>query len=222
MSTGHPPPLSATARTSLGRKRDRGRTDRAELHAVLDEGRVCHLGVVVDGAPRVLPTAYGRDGDTLYLHGSSGASSLLAAPTGEICVTVTHLDALVLARSANNHSMNYRSAMIYGVPRRVTDDAEKLHGLRAVVEHITPGRWDVIRAPNRKELASTAVLALSLDEASVKMRGGQVVDEPEDYALDVWAGLVPVHQTYGVPVPDPALRPGLPVPGHILATFPTG
>jgi nitroimidazol reductase NimA-like FMN-containing flavoprotein (pyridoxamine 5'-phosphate oxidase superfamily) len=222
MSTGHPPPRSATDRTALRRTRERGRTDRAELYAVLDEGRVCHLGVVVDGAPRVLPTAYGRDGDTLYLHGSSGASSLLAAPAGEICVTVTHVDALVLSRSANHHSMNYRSAMIYGVPRRVTDDAEKLRGLRAVVENLAPGQWEAVRPPNRKELASTAVLALPLDEASVKVRDGQAADEPEDYALDIWAGIVPVRTTYGAPVPDPALRPGVAVPGHILATFPTG
>ncbi|MFC4911480.1 pyridoxamine 5'-phosphate oxidase family protein [Actinomadura gamaensis] len=216
------PPLSATARTRIGRKRDRARTDRADLHAVLDAACVCHLGVVIDGAPRVLPTAYGRDGDTLYLHGSTGASSLLAAPSAEICVTVTHVDGLVLARSVNHHSINYRSAVVYGIPRRVTGDAEKLRALRAIVENVAPGQWDAARAPSRKELASTAVLALPLDEASVKVREGDPVDEPEDYALDVWAGVVPVRTSYGAPVPDPALRPGIPVPGHILATFQSG
>lgn len=217
-----PPPLSSTGRTSLGRKRERGRSDRADLHAVLDAACVCHLGVVVDGAPRVLPTAYGRDGDTLYLHGSSGASSLMAAPDGEICVTVTLLDGLVLSRSANHHSVNFRSAMIYGVPRSVTGEDEKLRGLRAVVENVAPGQWDATRAPTRKEIAATAVLALPLDEASVKIRDGQAVDEPEDHALDIWAGVVPVRTTYGEPVPDPALRPGIPVPRHILATFHSG
>ncbi|MCP2334688.1 pyridoxamine 5'-phosphate oxidase family protein [Actinomadura rupiterrae] len=233
MSTAKPPtsadpdpsrsaPLSGTGRTRLGRKRERARTDRADLYAVLDEACVCHLGVVVDGTPRVLPTAYGRDGDTLYLHGSTGASSLLAAPSGEVCVTVTLVDGLVLARSVNHHSINYRSAVVYGVPRPVTADAEKLRGLRAVVENVAPGQWDAARAPSRKELASTAVLALPLDEASVKFRQGDPVDEPEDHALDVWAGVVPVRTAYGEPVPDPALRAGIPVPGHIPATFQRG
>ncbi|WP_051468543.1 pyridoxamine 5'-phosphate oxidase family protein [Actinomadura oligospora] len=216
------PDLSVTDRTRLRRMRARGRTDRADLHAVLDAGRICHLGVVVDGSPRVLPTTYGRDGNTLYLHGSSGASSLLAAPAGEICVTVTHVDGLVLSRSANHHSVNFRCAMIYGVPRPVTGRDEKLHGLRTVVENIAPGQWDATRAPTRKEIAETAVLALPLDEASVKIRQGGPGDDPEDHALDVWAGVVPVRTTYGEPVPDPALRPGIPVPGHILATFQSG
>ncbi|MEV5572378.1 pyridoxamine 5'-phosphate oxidase family protein [Spirillospora sp. NPDC052269] len=216
------PDLSSTDRTRLGRKRDRGRAERADLHAVLDAGCVCHMGIVVDGSPRVLPTAYGRDGDTLYLHGSSGASSLLAAPGSEICVTVTHVDGLVLSRSANHHSVNFRSAMIYGVPRLVTGTDEKLLGLRAVVENVAPGQWDATRAPTRKEIAETAVLALPLDEASVKIREGAPGDEPEDHALDIWAGVVPVRTTYGEPVPDPALRPGIPVPGHILATFQSG
>ncbi|MFC5185100.1 pyridoxamine 5'-phosphate oxidase family protein [Actinomadura harenae] len=202
--------------------RERGRTDRAELHAILDEASICHLGVVIDGAPRVLPTAYGRVGDTLYLHGSSGASSLLEAPSGEICVTVTLVDGLVLSRSANHHSMNFRCAMIYGVPSPVLDEEERLLGLRAVVENVAPGQWDATRAPTRKELAATSVLALSLDEASVKVREGQPGDEPEDYALDIWAGVIPVRTTYGEPVPDPALKPGIPVPGHILATFQSG
>ncbi|GAB2810487.1 pyridoxamine 5'-phosphate oxidase family protein [Actinoallomurus bryophytorum] len=202
--------LSATERTRIRRLPERAGSDRDELYAILDAGRLCHLGVIVDGSPRVLPTGYGRDGDTLYLHGSTGAVSLRAE---EICVTVTHLDGLVLARSVFHHSMNYRSAVIYGRPHLVTDPSEKLAGLRAVVEQLTPGRWDTARRPTRKELAATAVLALPLDEASVKTRQGPPGDDEEDYALDVWAGVLPVTQSFGVPVPDPLLRPGIPYDG---------
>ncbi|MEV5711416.1 pyridoxamine 5'-phosphate oxidase family protein [Actinoallomurus sp. NPDC052274] len=201
------PALSATERTRVRRHADRAATDRQALYDVLDAGRICHLGVIIDGSPRVLPTGYGRDGDTLYLHGSTGAVSLRA--DDEICVTVTHVDGLVLARSLFNHSVNYRSAVIYGCPRHVTDPEEKLTGLRAVVENMTPGRWDVARHPTRKELAATAVLALPLDEASVKIRQAPPIDEEEDYALDVWAGVLPVRETLGEPVPDLRLRPGI-------------
>ncbi|QXJ21332.1 pyridoxamine 5'-phosphate oxidase family protein [Actinomadura graeca] len=207
--------LSATARTRLGRLPDRAATDRAALHEILDEGMICHLGVLVDGTPRVIPTCYGRAGDTLYLHGSTGASSLMAGPSQEICVTVTHVDGLVLARSLFHHSINYRSAMIYGTPRLVTDATEKLTALRVITEALAPGQWDVARAPTRKEMAAVAVLALPLDEASVKIRQGPPGDDEEDYALDVWAGVLPVRQTFGPPAPDPRLRPGVPVPGHI-------
>lgn len=199
------PPLSGTDRTRLRRHSERAATERQALYDVLDAGRICHLGVIIDGVPRVLPTGYGRDGDTLYLHGSTGAISLRA--DGEICVTVTHVDGLVLARSVFHHSINYRSAVIYGRPRAVTDPDEKLTGLRAVVENIAPGRWDAARRPTRKELAATAVIALPLDEASVKTRQGPPADDEEDYALDVWAGLLPIRETFGEPVPDPRLRP---------------
>jgi nitroimidazol reductase NimA-like FMN-containing flavoprotein (pyridoxamine 5'-phosphate oxidase superfamily) len=200
-------PLSGTERTRVRRLPERAGSDRSSLYDILDAGRICHLGVIVNGSPRVIPTGYGRDGDTLYLHGSTGATSLRAS---EICVTVTHFDGLVLARSVFHHSMNYRSAVIYGRPRAVTDPEEKLAGLRAVVDQLTPGRWEVARLPNRKELAATAVLALPLDEASVKTRQGPPGDDEEDYALDVWAGEVPVIQSFGSPVPDPRLRPGIP------------
>jgi uncharacterized protein len=202
--------LSVTERTRLRRMSERAVTERQALYEILDAGRICHLGVIVDGSPRVIPTGYGRDGDTLYLHGSTGAKSLRAE---EVCVTVTHLDALVLARSLFHHSMNYRSAMIYGRPRPVSSPEEKLSGLRAVVEQLTPGRWDVARRPTRKELAATTVLALPLAEASVKVRTGPPGDEEEDYALDVWAGELPVVSSLGTPVPDPRLRPGIPYDG---------
>ncbi|MEU8268711.1 pyridoxamine 5'-phosphate oxidase family protein [Sphaerisporangium sp. NPDC049002] len=205
--------LSTTPRTALNRSKERGRTDRSELHAILDAGLICHLGVVVNGSPMVVPTGYGRIGDTLYLHGSTGATSLRAG--GEVCVTVTHLDGIVLARSAFHHSVNYRSAMIYGTARPVKDADERLAALRAITEQLAPGQWDTVRRPGAKELAATAVVALSLSEASVKVRQGPPVDDDEDYALPVWAGVLPLQVSWGAPEPDPALAPGTPVPAHI-------
>jgi uncharacterized protein len=209
------PDLSSSPRTALGRHRERGRTDRADLHAVLDAGLICHLGVVVNGAPRVLPTGYGRFGDLMYLHGSSANSSSTAGSGQQVCVTVTHLDGLVCARSVFNHSMNDRSAMIFGVARLVTDPAERTLALQVITEHLVPGQWSYARPPSKKELAATSVLALPLTEASVKIRGGGPSDEPEDYALDIWAGVVPVTTRFGAPEPDTALRPGIDVPQHI-------
>ncbi|MFB4315109.1 pyridoxamine 5'-phosphate oxidase family protein [Actinomadura sp. 21ATH] len=212
--------LSPTARTSLQRGKKRAVTDRSALYEILDDGRICHLGVVVDGSPMVIPTGYGRLGDTLYLHGSTGARSLRAGSSQEVCVTVTHLDGIVLARSVFHHSVNYRSAVIYGTPRTVTEDGEKLAGLEAITENLAPGQWSTARQPTRKELAATAVLALSLEEASVKVRQGPPVDDEEDYAMSLWAGVLPVRQVFGDPVPDPRLRPGTPVPPHVLAQVP--
>ncbi|MDX6739065.1 pyridoxamine 5'-phosphate oxidase family protein [Actinocorallia sp. A-T 12471] len=206
--------LSATERTRLRRGAHRASTDPADLHAILDAGLVCHLGVVrPDGAPMVVPTGYGRIGDTLYLHGSTGARSLRLE--GEVCVTVTHLDGIVLARSAFHHSLNYRSAMIYGVPRKVTDPDERLAALRAITEQLAPGQWDVVRAPTRKELAATLVVALPLTESSVKIRTGPPIDDEDDYSLPIWAGVLPLHTTFGTPHPDPLLPPTTPTPTHI-------
>jgi uncharacterized protein len=210
-------PLSTTHRTTLHRLRERGQTDRSELYAVLDAGLICHLGVIVDGSPVVLPTGYGRDGDTLYLHGSSANRALQAADGHEICVTVTHLDGLVCARSVFNHSMNYRSAVIFGTARMVTDDARRLAALRTVTEQLVPGQWDHARLPTRKELAATSVLELPLAEASVKVRTGPPHDEPEDYDTAIWAGVLPARLVFGAPEPDPELRAGLAVPDHIEA-----
>lgn len=209
--------LSTTPRTTLGREKHRASTDRADLYDVLDSGLICHLGVVTDGHPMVVPTAYGRIGDTLYLHGSTGARSLRAGGEHEVCVTVTHVDGLVLARSVFNHSFNYRSAIVYGTARTVTDEDERLEGLRALTEHLAPGQWDYTRRPFRKELAATAVLALSLAEASVKLRTGAPNDEEEDYALPIWAGVLPLVTTWGEPETDPALQNGIEVPVHIRA-----
>jgi nitroimidazol reductase NimA-like FMN-containing flavoprotein (pyridoxamine 5'-phosphate oxidase superfamily) len=214
---GAAPALSGTPRTALGRHKERGRTDRADLYAVLDAGLVCHLGVLVGGAPVVLPTGYGRDGELLYLHGSSANRSLLAAAGQPVCVTVTHLDGLVCARAVFSHSMNYRSAVVFGTARLVTDEAECLAALRVITEHLVPGRWAAVRPPTRKELAATAVLAVPLAEASVKVRSGPPADDPDDYALGGWAGVVPAALTFGPPEPDPAVPDGTPVPAHIQA-----
>jgi nitroimidazol reductase NimA-like FMN-containing flavoprotein (pyridoxamine 5'-phosphate oxidase superfamily) len=207
--------LSGTGRTELRRKRERGRTDRNELYAVLDAALICHIGVVADGAPRVLPTAHGRREDTLYLHGSSANGTYWAADGQQVCVTVTILDGLVCARSLFHHSMNYRSAMIYGSARVVHDEDERIEALTIITEHLVPGQWDYARLPTKKELAATTVLALPLDEASVKVRAGAPSDDEEDYASDIWAGVVPVATVFGEPEPDPALRPGIAVPRHI-------
>jgi nitroimidazol reductase NimA-like FMN-containing flavoprotein (pyridoxamine 5'-phosphate oxidase superfamily) len=207
--------LSDSPRTALRRHRERGRTERDDLYAVLDAGLICHLGVVADGAPRVLPTGYGRVEDTLYLHGSSANATMAAAAGQQVCVTVTHLDGLVCARSVFSHSMNYRSAMIYGVARLVTGQAERIEALRIITEHLTPGQWSYARPPSARELAATSVLELPLTEASVKIRDGGPADEPEDYALDLWAGVVPVTVSFGEPEPDAALRPGIGMPPHL-------
>lgn len=212
-------PLSPTARSTIRRGAGRARTDRAELYAVLDAGLVCHLGIVLDDAPVVLPTAYGRVGDTLYVHGSTGAGTLRAAAAGApVCVTVTHVDGVVHARSVFHFSMNYRSAVVHGRARLVTDHAERLAGLRAVTEHVAPGSWDHARPPSRKELAATAVLALDLAEASVKVRTGPPVDDDEDVAAGGrWAGVVPVRTVVDAPQPCPLLPAGTPTPPHVLS-----
>ncbi len=208
-------PLLATSRTTLRRHRERGKTGRDDLYAVLDAGLICHLGVVVDGSPRVLPTTYARAGDLLYLHGSAANAGFLAADGARVCVTVTHLDGLVLARSVFSHSVNYRSAMILGTATIVRDQDERLAALRAIVEHLVPGRWAAARPPTAKEMAATSVLSLPLAEASVKVRAGGPADDPGDMALDVWAGVLPASVTFGPPQPDPVVRPDITIPAHI-------
>lgn len=208
-------PLSSTPRTTLRRHRERGQADRAALYEVLDAGLICHLGVVSGGTPVVLPTAYGREGDTLYLHGSSANGALRAADGERVCVTVTHLDGLVAARSVFSHSVNYRSAVIFGTAAVVTDEDERWQALRLITDHLIPGRWAAARQPTTKEMAATALLSLPLTEASVKIRAGRPADEPADHDLDVWAGVLPISVTFGTPVPDPDLRAEIPVPAHI-------
>jgi uncharacterized protein len=217
-------PLSPTDRTQLRRLRERGRSDRADLYAVLDAGLICHLGVVIDGAPMVLPTGYGRSGDTLFLHGSSANRSLTSADGQDVCVTVTHLDGLVCARAVFHHSVNYRSAVVFGTARLLTDDEQRLAALEVITEQLVPGRWAQTRGPTRKELAATAVLAVPLAESSVKIRTGPPADDEEDYALDIWAGVLPAALTFGAAQPDPRLQPDVATPAHIrvLAGRPRG
>ncbi|MEV6070364.1 pyridoxamine 5'-phosphate oxidase family protein [Nocardia sp. NPDC052001] len=211
-------PLSPTPRSALNRSRERGATDRAELDAVLDAGLLCHLGVVLGGSPVVIPTTYGREGDTLYLHGSTGAGNLRAAMTGDVSVAVTHLDGVVYARSAMHFSMNYRSAVIHARPVELTDPEERMHGLRVIVEHVAPGAWDAVRSPNKKEMAATMVLALDLTEASVKMRTGGPRDEESDIAAGAaWAGVLPLRQVWDAPVDSADLAAGIEVPEYVRA-----
>jgi len=208
--------LSATPRTRHRRLREQGRQGRADLRAVLAAGFIAHLGLPTADGVMVLPTVYGFDDRHLYLHGSVASQSLSAdAP---VCVTVTLVDGLVLARSVFEHAVNYRSAVIYAVPRIVTDPDEKLAGLRCVSEHVAPGQWYYTRQPSRKELAATRLLALSLAEASVKVRTGPPDDaDSPDAALGLWAGELPLEARWQAPVPDPALPPGMAPPAHIRA-----
>jgi uncharacterized protein len=216
-------PLSPTDRSTVRRGAPRARTDRAELHAVLDAGLIGHLGIVLGGAPVVLPTGYGRRDETLYLHGSTGAASLRAAATGApVCFTVTHVDGLVYARSVFHHSVNYRCAVVHGVARPVTDPAERLLGLQVLTEHLAPGSWAATRQPDRKELAATALLALDLTEASVKVRTGPPGDDERDLPAAVWGGVLPLRTVFGEPEADPLLPPGVPVPARVRERAATG
>lgn len=202
------------ARARLGRAPQRGHHDRATIDAILDAGFVCHLGFVHDGHPTVVPTIYGRSGDTVYVHGSV-ASRAMRQDTLDVCLTVTHVDGMVLARSVFHHSLNYRSVMVMGEARRVTERDELLHALRVTTEQAVPGRWAHARGPSPKEEAATAVLALSLDVASAKIRAEGVNDDAEDLASSHWAGVVPLRTVAGEPDPDPDLPPGTAVPAHV-------
>ncbi|WP_378734119.1 pyridoxamine 5'-phosphate oxidase family protein [Nocardia brasiliensis] len=211
------PALSPTSRSTLTRSKERARSNRADLDAVLDAGLVCHLGVLLGGAPVVLPTIYGRDGDTLYLHGSTGAGNLRAAIAGAVSVAVTLVDGIVYARSAMHFSMNFRSAVVHGQAVEITDPALRLHALEVITEHAAPGAWSRVRLPNKKELAATMVLALDLTEASVKVRAGGPNDDPADIENGgVWAGVLPVRQVWGDPVAAADLEPDIAVPVDVL------
>lgn len=200
-----------TERTQVRRLPKRGVYDRAQIDAILDAGLVCHVGFVADGQPYVLPTGYVRVGDQIYLHGSAAGRMLRTLASGlDVCVTVTLLDGLVLARSAFHHSVNYRSVVILGKARLVTDPAERVEALWAFTNHVVPGRWEEVRPPNEQELKATSVLALELNEVSAKVRQGPPVDDEEDYALPVWAGVVPVRLSLGQPVADDRIRPDAP------------
>lgn len=200
--TASPP----SARARVKRVNKRAAYDRATLHAVLDAGMLCHVGYVFDGYPVVTPTLYWREGDAIYWHGSSASRALKASQDLDVCLTVTHLDGLVLARSAFHHSANYRSAMIFGTARLVTGDTEKLARLEAMMDTLYPGRWPELRPVSSQELKATRILWMPLDEASVKIRTGDPVDDEEDMGDDIWAGVVPFDLSMGTAQPDAVTR----------------
>ena len=211
------PDFEPTPLTRVKRLPERGRYDRETVHAILDAGFICHLGYVVGGRPVVTPTSYWREGDHVYVHGSA-ASRMLRTLGGAglpCCLTVTHTDGLVLARSAFHHSINYRSVMLFGTAGRVDDEAAKRAALEAFVERLYPGRWATLRPMTDQELKGTTVLRLALEEVSAKVRTGPPKDDGEDYALPIWAGVVPLVTRPGPIEPDPRLLPGVVVPDHV-------
>jgi nitroimidazol reductase NimA-like FMN-containing flavoprotein (pyridoxamine 5'-phosphate oxidase superfamily) len=199
-----------TDRTQVKRLPKRGLYDKEQVHAILDEGFLCHVGFVLEGQPFVIPTLYVRHEDQIYIHGSAASRMLHALDEGAaVCVTVTLVDGFVLARSAFHHSMNYRSVVVLGKARLVADPAEKREALHRFTNHMVPGRWEEVRQPTEQELKATTVLVLALDEISAKVRTGSPLDDEEDYSLPVWAGVVPVRTELGRPVPDERVLPGL-------------
>jgi nitroimidazol reductase NimA-like FMN-containing flavoprotein (pyridoxamine 5'-phosphate oxidase superfamily) len=208
--------FAPTERTTLKRLPQRGSYDREVVYRILDEGFICHVGFTIGGQPFVIPTAYGRIGDKLYIHGSAASRSLRDLSGGiPVCVTVTLVDGLVLARSAFHHSINYRSVVILGAATVVAAADEKMTALRSFTEHVIPGRWDDVREPNEQELKGTSVLALPLVEVSAKIRTGPPKDDEEDMAIPVWAGELPLRIMAGSPIDDPLLTAGIVPPAYI-------
>jgi nitroimidazol reductase NimA-like FMN-containing flavoprotein (pyridoxamine 5'-phosphate oxidase superfamily) len=205
-----------TPRTRVVREPQRAVYDRNAVNRILDEGFICHVGFAVDGQPFVIPTSYGRHEDVLYIHGSAASRMLRNVSSGiPMCVTVTLLDGLVLARSIFNHSMNYRSVVVLGTGTPIEDREEKLTALRLLSEHIVPGRWSEVRQPNEKELKATTILRVPIQEFSAKVREGPVIDDEEDYAFPVWAGVLPLNLVAGDPLDDSRLVQGTEVPEHV-------
>jgi uncharacterized protein len=205
-----------TTRTRVVREAERGVYDRETVYRILDEGFICHVGFAVDGQPFVIPTSYGRKEAHIYIHGSAASRMLREMKDGvALCVTVTLLDGLVLARSVFNHSMNYRSVVILGKGTLVEDPEEKLAALRTLSEHIIPGRWDDVRQPDERELKATSVLRLPIEEFSAKVRTGQPIDDEEDYSFPTWAGVVPLKIEVGEPISDPRLSLNQGIPNYL-------
>ena len=208
--------FTPTEHTQVKRLPKRGKYDRETVHAILDAAFVCHVGFCVEGQPYVIPTNYGRSGDTVYLHGSAASRMLRTLSEGvPVCVTVTLVDGLVLARSAFHHSVNYRSVVMLGAARRVEDPAEKMEALRLFTEHVMKGRWDEVRWPTEQEMKATTVLALPLEEVSAKVRTGGPVDDEADYTLPVWAGVLPLEMVPKEPIADPQRKVDQPLPAYI-------
>ena len=208
--------FSVTERTRVVREPQRAIYDRAAIYKILDEGFICHVGFAVDGQPFVIPTMYARVGDAIYFHGSAASRMLRNVSAGvSVCVTVTLVDGLVLARSVFNHSMNYRSVVALGMATLVDAGAEKLEALRGFTEKILPGRWEEARQPNEKELKATSILRLALNEVSAKVRVGPPEDDAEDYALEIWAGVLPMELKAGAPIRDERCDAAIAVPGYV-------
>jgi len=204
-----------TERTRLKRLPKRGHFDRETVYGILDEGFICHVGFAAEGQPFVIPTGYARDGDKLYIHGSQASRMLRTVSAGiDVCLTVTIVDGLVLARSAFHHSMNYRSVVVFGRATLVEDREEKLAALLALSEHFIRGRWADVREPTDEELIMTTVLSLPLVEASAKVRTGPPLDDEEDYSMPVWAGVIPLRLEAGEPIKDPRLPDGIEAPDY--------
>jgi nitroimidazol reductase NimA-like FMN-containing flavoprotein (pyridoxamine 5'-phosphate oxidase superfamily) len=209
--------LPITERTRVRRYPARGHYDRETVYAILDEGFVCHLGYAVAGRPWVIPTLYGRDGDSLVVHGAVANEALRSLTKGaEVCVTVTLVDGFVLARSGFHHSANYRSVMLFGVAERIDDPEEKRRALDCIIEHAIPGRTADLRPATASELAATQVLRIPIDEASAKVRPGGPSDDEADLSLPTWAGVLPLHLAAGIPEPDALMDDGAPVPEYLL------
>jgi uncharacterized protein len=207
--------FTPTERTTLKRLPKRGEYDHAAVHQILDEAFICHVGFVADGKPVVIPTSYARIGAALYIHGSAASGMLRSLEEGiDVCVTVTLIDGLVLARSAFHHSINYRSVVIFGAAKVVDDPGEKINALHAFTDHVVPRRWEEVRPPTESELRATLVLKLPLVEVSAKVRTGPPIDDEEDYELSVWAGVVPLKLTAGAPISDGRLPAGIEAPEY--------
>jgi nitroimidazol reductase NimA-like FMN-containing flavoprotein (pyridoxamine 5'-phosphate oxidase superfamily) len=205
-----------STRTRVRRLPKRGHYDRATIDTILDEALVCHVGFVVDGQPFVIPTLHARDGDRVLIHGSAASRMLRTIDEGvDVCLTVTLADQLVVARSAFHSSMNYRSVMLLGKARLIEEPKAKRQALRALVEHLIPGRWDDCRQPNAKEMKATWILEIPIDEASAKIRTGGPIDDDEDYALDFWAGVLPLAKGFGKPIRDTKLKRGVAAPAYL-------
>jgi len=210
-----PESFSPTERTRVVREPHRGSYDRETIYKILDEGFVCHVGFSMEGQPYVIPTLFARVGDAIYFHGSAASRMLRGASAGiPVCITVTLVDGLVLARSVFNHSINYRSVVALGNATLVEEPKEKLKALHAFTEKVIPGRWKDVRQPNEKELKATSILRLPLTEVSAKMRSGAVQDDEEDYALPIWAGVVPLHLQAEAPIRDERCDPAIPIPSY--------
>lgn len=208
--------MNPAARTELTRLPKRGHHDTETIYPILDEGLVCHVGYNLNGQPFMIPTAYCRIDNTVYLHGSVGSHFFRElAKEIPVCIAVTHIDGLVMARSAFHHSVNYRSVILFGQTRLVTDETERWLALKCITEHLVPGRWNDTRQPNASEMKKTMVLAIVIEEASAKVRTGNVGDEPEDMNLPHWAGVLPISLHYGTPLQDPAQDSEIAVPGYV-------